>query len=134
MILNCSLRFAMAASNGGLNGSHFNGVDRTVFGFEGLEAAQNVIKTNEQKDAFAADYKYLSKLSESLSPDNILDLYLSDYKWLSQNKFRNGSCRVAGLLWWFGKSFFSSCQLLPDMCLQPNTTSKLLQTVRLMWG
>ena len=64
--------------------AHFEGVDRTIGGFEGLEAAQNAISTNEKKDAFAQDYKYLSKLWESLSPDNILDLYNADYKWLSQ--------------------------------------------------
>ena len=81
--------------------SHFNGVDRTVFGFEGLEAAQNAIKTNEQKDAFAADYKYLSKLWESLSPDNILDLYHTDYKWLSQvfESVRPASDNIGKLLW-----------------------------------
>lgn len=64
--------------------AHFEGVDRTIGGFEGLEAAQNAINTDEKKDAFARDYKYLSKIWESLSPDNILDLYNADYKWLSQ--------------------------------------------------
>src|SRR5690606_17246166 len=54
--------------------SHFEGVDRTIGGFEGLEAAQDAIKTDEKKDAFALDYKHLSKLWESLSPDNILNL------------------------------------------------------------
>ena len=44
--------------------SHFAGVDRTIEGFEGLEAAQDAIKTDKKKDAFAADYKYLSKLWE----------------------------------------------------------------------
>ena len=81
--------------------SHFIGVDRTVFGFEGLESAQNAIKTNEQKDAFAADYKYLSRLWESLSPDNILDLYNEDYKWLSQvfESVRPASDNIGKLLW-----------------------------------
>lgn len=64
--------------------SHFKGVDRAVDGFEGLEAAQNAIETDDKRDAFAKDYKYLSRLWESLSPDNILDLYNEDYKWLSQ--------------------------------------------------
>ncbi len=64
--------------------SHFEGVDRTIPGFEGLEAAQNAIPTDEKKDAFAKDYKYLAKLWESLSPDNLLDIYNEDYKWLSQ--------------------------------------------------
>ena len=43
-------------------------------GFEGLETAQEHIKSDEQKDAFARDYKFLTKLWESLSPDNILNL------------------------------------------------------------
>jgi len=37
--------------------AHFGSIDRTIEGFEGLEAAQNVINTNEKKDAFARDYK-----------------------------------------------------------------------------
>ncbi|MEZ4968445.1 MAG: HsdR family type I site-specific deoxyribonuclease [Flavobacteriaceae bacterium] len=64
--------------------SHFDGVDRTLEGFEGLEAAQDSIGTDNKKDAFAKDYKYLSKLWESLSPDKVLDIYNEDYKWLSQ--------------------------------------------------
>lgn len=64
--------------------SHFEGIDRTQDGFEGLQAAQNCIKTNEAKDAFAKDYIYLSKIWESLSPDTCLVPYKDDYKWLSQ--------------------------------------------------
>jgi type I restriction enzyme R subunit len=64
--------------------AHFHGIDRSLDGFEGLEAAQNAINTNEKKDAFARDFKYLAKLWESLSPDNILNLYNQDYKWLAQ--------------------------------------------------
>jgi type I restriction enzyme R subunit len=81
--------------------SHFEGLDRTIEGFEGLEAAQNAIKTDETKDAFAKDYKYLSKLWESLSPDNILDLYNSDYKWLSQvfQSVKPASDNIGKLLW-----------------------------------
>ncbi|WP_207431354.1 type I restriction endonuclease subunit R [Sabulibacter ruber] len=81
--------------------SHFNGVNRNITGFEGLEAAQNAIKSDEKKDAFAKDYKYLSKLWESLSPDNILNLYLSDYKWLSQvfESVRPASDNIGKLLW-----------------------------------
>lgn len=80
---------------------HFEGVDRTQLGFEGLEAAQNKLKDNEKKDAFASDYKYLSKLWESLSPDNILNLYQADYKWLSQvfESVRPASDNVGKLLW-----------------------------------
>jgi len=81
--------------------AHFTGVDRTIGGFEGLEAAQNAINTDEKKDAFARDYKYLSKLWESLSPDNILDLYNADYKWLSQvfESVRPASDNIGKLLW-----------------------------------
>jgi len=81
--------------------SHFEGVDRNIEGFEGLEAAQNAIDTNDKKDAFAKDYKYLSKLWESLSPDNILDIYNEDYKWLSQvyESVRPAADNIGKLLW-----------------------------------
>ena len=80
---------------------HFEGVDRSIHGFEGLEAAQEAINTNEKKDAFAADYNYLSKIWESLSPDNILNLYNEDYKWLSQvfESVRPASDNIGKLLW-----------------------------------
>ncbi|MBT3676400.1 MAG: type I restriction endonuclease subunit R [Candidatus Marinimicrobia bacterium] len=64
--------------------AHFSGVDRTIEGFEGLEAAQECIKTDERKDAFAKDYVVLAKLWESLSPDAVLNPFLQDYRWLSQ--------------------------------------------------
>ena len=81
--------------------SHFEGVDRTLDGFEGLEAAQDAIKTNEQKDAFAVDYKYLSKLWESLSPDDVLNPYQKDYKWLSQvyESVKPAADNIGKLLW-----------------------------------
>ena len=81
--------------------SHFEGVDRSVAGFEGLEAAQDAIGDNEKKDAFAKDYKYLSKIWESLSPDKLLDLYNTDYKWLSQvfESVRPASDNIGKLLW-----------------------------------
>lgn len=81
--------------------SHFKGVDRSIEGFEGLEAAQNEIGTDVKKDAFAKDYKYLSKLWESLSPDNVLDIYNADYKWLSNvfESVKPASDHVGKLLW-----------------------------------
>ena len=81
--------------------AHFDGVDRTIEGFEGLEAAQNAINTNDKKDAFARDFKYLSKLWESLSPDNVLDLYIHDYRWLSQvyESVKPASDSIGKLLW-----------------------------------
>ncbi|WP_367391682.1 type I restriction endonuclease subunit R [Lewinella sp. LCG006] len=80
---------------------HFEGVDRTLEGFEGLEAAQDAINNDEKKDAFAKDYKYLSKIWESLSPDNVLNLYDQDYKWLSQvfESVRPASDNIGKLLW-----------------------------------
>lgn len=64
--------------------AHFDGIDRTVEGFEGLQAAQDCIDSNEKRDAFAKDYSLLSKLWEALSPDEVLKPYQKDYKWLSQ--------------------------------------------------
>lgn len=63
--------------------SHFPGVDRTRDGFEGLEAAQNCIDSNEKRDAFAQDYSVLNKLWESLSPADCLNRFQHDYRWLS---------------------------------------------------
>ncbi|WP_417857541.1 type I restriction endonuclease subunit R [Xanthomarina gelatinilytica] len=81
--------------------SHFEGVDRNIEGFEGLEAAQNAIKDDKKKDAFAQDYKYLSRLWESLSPDRILDIYHKDYRWLSQvfESVRPPGDNLGKLLW-----------------------------------
>ena len=81
--------------------NHFIGVDRTIEGFEGLEAAQNAVDNNEKKDAFAADYKYLARIWESLSPDNILNLYQSDYRWLSSvyQSLKPIDDHVGKLLW-----------------------------------
>lgn len=64
--------------------AHFKGVDRSIGGFEGLQAAQDAINTNEKRDDFAKDFSSLSKLWEALSPDDVLNQYQKDYKWLSQ--------------------------------------------------
>ncbi|HCR70108.1 MAG TPA: DEAD/DEAH box helicase [Anaerolineae bacterium] len=64
--------------------SHFAGIDRTVEGFEGLQTAQEAIKTDEKRDAFAKGFNSLSKLWEALSPDEVLNQYQKEYKWLSQ--------------------------------------------------
>lgn len=81
--------------------AHFAGVDRTLKGFEGLEAAQNSINSNEKKDAFARDFKFLAKLWESLSPDSILNLYQIDYKWLAQvyESVKPAADNIGKLLW-----------------------------------
>jgi type I restriction enzyme, R subunit len=80
---------------------HFPGVDRTIEGFEGLEAAQAVINTDDKRDAFAKDFKYLSRLWESLSPDKVLDLFLANYRWLSQvfESVRPAAGNLGKLLW-----------------------------------
>lgn len=64
--------------------SHFFNIDRGIIGFEGLQAAQDCINTNEKRDAFAKDFSSLSKLWEALSPDEVLNQFQKDYKWLSQ--------------------------------------------------
>jgi type I restriction enzyme, R subunit len=81
--------------------AHFEGVDRTLVGFEGLEAAQNKINTDEKRDAFAKDYTFLSKLWESLSPDGVLDAYQVDYRWLTgvYQSTRPAVDNVGKLLW-----------------------------------
>jgi type I restriction enzyme R subunit len=81
--------------------AHFAGVDRTIEGFEGLEAVQNAINNDDKKDAFALDFKYLAKLWESLSPDPILDQYNADYKWLAQvyESVKPASDNIGKLLW-----------------------------------
>ncbi len=63
---------------------HFSGVDRTINGFEGLQAGQDCINTNEKRDAFAKDFSVLTKIWEALSPDPVLNQFETDYKWLSQ--------------------------------------------------
>jgi type I restriction enzyme R subunit len=64
--------------------AYFNGVDRTVEGWEGLMAAQEALPTNEKKDAFGADYRVLCRAWEALSPDSSLAPYKSDYLWLTK--------------------------------------------------
>ena len=79
----------------------FEGVDRSLEGFEGLEAAQNAIRTDELKDAFASDFKLLMSVWESLSPDRVLDPYQADYRWLSQvyASVKPASDHTGKLLW-----------------------------------
>ncbi|HNF26549.1 MAG TPA: HsdR family type I site-specific deoxyribonuclease, partial [Leptospiraceae bacterium] len=81
--------------------SHFPGVDRTIEGFEGLEAAQECINTNEKRDKFAGVYSYLNQLWESLSPDSILNQYNEDYRWLSgvYQSVKPISVNIGKLLW-----------------------------------
>lgn len=63
---------------------YFQGVDRTVTGYEGLIAAQECLPNNDTRDAFAGDYSYLNRLWEAISPDPVLSQYETDYRWLTQ--------------------------------------------------
>jgi type I restriction enzyme R subunit len=75
-------------------------VDRTVEGYEGLEAAQECLPNNEKRDEFAAEYCVLARLWEALSPDPCLGAYETDYRWLTQvyDSLRPASGQGA-LLW-----------------------------------
>lgn len=64
--------------------AHFFNINRSIVGFEGLQAAQDCINTNDKRDDFAKDFSSLSKIWEALSPDPVLNVYQKDYKWLSQ--------------------------------------------------
>lgn len=63
--------------------AYFDGVDRTQDGFEGLLAAQEKLPTAEERDNFAADYSVIHRLWEILSPSEVLNPFVSDYRWLS---------------------------------------------------
>ena len=62
----------------------FPGVDRTVGGWEGLTAAQQCLKDEGVKTNFGCHFARLAKAWETLSPDECLRPYLSDYTWLAQ--------------------------------------------------
>jgi type I restriction enzyme R subunit len=62
----------------------FLGVDRTVGGYEGLNAAQDCLPNNEKRDLFATEYSVLGRIWEALSPDPCLSPYETDYRWLTQ--------------------------------------------------
>lgn len=64
--------------------AYFQGVDRTVTGYEGLIAAQDCLPNNDTRDRFAADFSYLARLWEAISPDQVLNQYETDYRWVSQ--------------------------------------------------
>src|SRR5439155_931327 len=58
--------------------AYFQGVDRTVEGYEGLIAAQECLPNNDVRDSFAADHSYLGRLWEAVSPDPLLGQYATD--------------------------------------------------------
>jgi type I restriction enzyme R subunit len=61
----------------------FNGVDRSIGGWEGLQAAQDMLPDDETRDAFARAYSKVSQLWEAISPDPVLTEYKDDYRWLT---------------------------------------------------
>ncbi|MCB9610085.1 MAG: HsdR family type I site-specific deoxyribonuclease [Polyangiaceae bacterium] len=63
---------------------YFAGCDRSLQGYEGLIAAQECLPTNENRDAFAADFSVLARIWEAVSPDPILTPHEKDYRWLVQ--------------------------------------------------
>lgn len=64
--------------------SYFVSCDRTLEGYEGLIAAQECLPDNDRRDEFAADFSYLGRVWEAISPDPILSSYEDDYRWLAQ--------------------------------------------------
>jgi type I restriction enzyme R subunit len=64
--------------------SYFDGLDRTVDGWEGLSAAQECLPNNERRDLFAADFQVVNRAWNALSPDPFLNQYKTDYLWLSK--------------------------------------------------
>ena len=63
--------------------SYFPDVDRTLGGWEGLQAAQGKLPDDETRDDFARSYSALSQLWEAVSPDPVLSEYEVDYRWLT---------------------------------------------------
>jgi type I restriction enzyme R subunit len=63
--------------------AYFPGVDRTVEGWEGLEAAQTCLPDDEKRDSFARSYSKVAQLWEAISPDPILKTHETDYRWLT---------------------------------------------------
>ena len=62
----------------------FPGVDRTVGGWEGLQAAQQCLKEDTVKTNYARHFARLAKAWETVSPDPELFKYQTDYIWLAQ--------------------------------------------------
>lgn len=63
---------------------YFEACDRSLEGYEGLISAQECLPDNDLRDQFAADFSYLSRLWEAISPDPVLSKFEVDYRWLAQ--------------------------------------------------
>ena len=64
--------------------TYFQGVDRSITGYEGLITAQECLPSNNIRDQFGADVSYTTRLWEAISPDQILNSYQKDYRWIVQ--------------------------------------------------
>lgn len=62
----------------------FPGVDRTIGGWEGLQAAQQCLKDEKVRTDFARRFARLAKAWETVSPDQSILQYQTDYTWLAQ--------------------------------------------------
>ncbi|WP_207636842.1 type I restriction endonuclease subunit R [[Clostridium] dakarense] len=63
--------------------SYFECIDRDIDGYDGLIAAQNCLYNDEIRDQFGKFYSHLSKLWEAISPHEILENHIDDYRWLT---------------------------------------------------
>jgi type I restriction enzyme, R subunit len=62
----------------------FDGIDRTSSGFETLQAAQERLRTAEEREDFAGQFLRAEALFEFLWPDIALRPYEADYRWLAK--------------------------------------------------
>jgi type I restriction enzyme R subunit len=64
--------------------AYFGRCDRSIEGYQGLIAAQDCLPNNETRDRFAAEFSYMTRLWEAISPDQVLTKFETDYRWLVQ--------------------------------------------------
>lgn len=62
----------------------FDGIDRTDAGFETLQAAQERLRTEEERQEFAQDFLNAEALFEFLYPAVEVKPYEADYRWLAK--------------------------------------------------
>lgn len=79
---------------------YFIGVDRSVGGWQGMNAAQQAISDPFKQTEFIAQFQVVQRLWEALSPDKELIVHREDYAWLASvyNAVRPHS--VSGKLAW----------------------------------
>ena len=80
---------------------YFTNVDRTETGFDALQSAQECLRSNDERDAFGKAYCEMAKIWEALSPDAALEPFREDYKWLSRvyESIRPASNSFGRLIW-----------------------------------